>query len=74
MPKKFLPLSWKGYAFTPFQVPQYGMPLASLNLPPDLELVTLQRGGVTRELVAREMAYHHIAQGELDGEPYMVSF
>jgi hypothetical protein len=32
------------------------------------------RGGMMRALVAREMAYHHVAQGELDGRPYMVSF
>lgn len=25
-------------------------------------------------LITREMAYHHVAQGELDGEPWMVSF
>ena len=74
MPKKFLPLSWKGFAFAPFQVPDQGVSLVSLNLPPDLELITVKRGGVTRALVAREMAYHHVAQGQLNGEPYMVSF
>ncbi len=28
----------------------------------------------TLALITREMAYHHIAQGDLDGEPWMVSF
>ena len=72
--RKFLPLSWKGFAFEPFHVPAQGTPLASLNLPLDLELLVLRRDGVTRALVAREMAYHHVAQGELGGQPYMVSF
>lgn len=72
--RKFLPLSWKGFAFEPFQVSAHGASLSSLNLPPDLELITFTRGRSTRALVAREMAYHHVAQGELDGHPYMVSF
>jgi hypothetical protein len=29
---------------------------------------------LTRALVAREMAFHHVAQGELGGQPYLVSF
>jgi hypothetical protein len=72
--RRFLPLSWKRFAFEPFQVPAQGAPLSSLNLPPDLELIAIHRGGAKRALVAREMAYHHVAQGELDGQPYMVSF
>lgn len=72
--RRYLPLSWKGFAFEPFQVPSHGILLASLNLSPDLELITFSRGGMLRALVAQEMAYHHVAQGELCGEPYMVSF
>ncbi len=72
--RKFLPLSWKGFAFEPFQVPDEGTLLSSLNLPLDLELILLTRGRSRRALIAREMAYHHVAQGELDGEPYLVSF
>ncbi len=71
---KFLPLSLRGFAFEPFQVPKQGVSLSTLKLPPDLELITLARGESTRALVAQEMAYHHVAQGELAGEPYMVSF
>ena len=72
--RKFLPLSWKGFAFEPFQIPAQGVSLSKLNLPSDLELIIVTRNGSTRALVAREMAYHHVAQGELNGEPYMVSF
>ena len=72
--KRYLPLSWRGFAFPPFQVPERGVLLSSLNLPADLELILFSRGGLTRTLVAREMAFHHVAQGELGGQPYLVSF
>ena len=72
--RRFLPLSWKGFAFEPFQVPAKGAALSSINLSLELELITIRRGEATRALVAREMAYHHVAQGELGGHPYMVSF
>jgi hypothetical protein len=76
MPKyqRYLPLSWKGFAFPPFQVPAQGTPLSGLNLPPELELIVFARAGRTRALVAREMAFHHVAQGKLAGRPYLVSF
>jgi hypothetical protein len=72
--KRYLPLSWKGFAFPPFQVPTQGALLSSLNLLPDLELIVFTRNELTRALIAREMAFHHLAQGELGGLPYMVSF
>jgi hypothetical protein len=72
---RYLPLSYRGYAFEPFRVPAgAGVPLASLGLAPDTELIVFSRGGEFRALVAREMAYHHVAQGELAGQPYLVSF
>jgi hypothetical protein len=74
MKRKFLPLSWKGFAFEPYQIPTQGVPLASLDLPADLELIVFSRGRLKHALVAREMAYHHVAQGILDGQPYLVSF
>jgi hypothetical protein len=67
-------LSWNGFAFQPFSVPPRGIPLTNLELPADLELITFSRGGETRALIAREMSYHHVAQGELAGEPYLISF
>ena len=72
---KYLPLSYRGFAFEPFQVRAgEGAPLARTGLPGDLELLVFSRGGESRALIAREMAYHHVAQGELAGEPYVVSF
>jgi hypothetical protein len=72
--KRYLPLSWKGFAFPPFQVPAQEILLSSLRLPPDLELILFTRGNLRRALVAREMGFHHVAQGELAGRPYLISF
>ena len=40
----------------------------------DTGLLMLQRGDMTLALVTMQMSYHHIAQGEMAGEPWMVSF
>jgi hypothetical protein len=63
-----------GFFFNPFAVPLRGFPLAQTDLHPDEELIIFEHGGLQRALLAREMAYHHVAQGELAGEPYLVSF
>lgn len=63
-----------GFFFKPFAVPSYGLSLAQTNLHPDEELIVFEHGGMKRALLAREMAYHHVAQGELAGEPYLISF
>ncbi len=64
----------KGFLFEPFAVPQHGLPLAGCRFRPDTELILFSRGKQSRALLAREMAYHHVAQGELAGEPYLISF
>jgi len=60
--------------FTPFQVPPTGIPLKDQKLPGDYELILVERNGERRALSRLEMAYHHVAQGTLAGEPYLVSF
>ena len=40
----------------------------------DTALLVLQRDGATLTLLTMQMSYHHIAQGEMEGEPWMVSF
>ena len=37
-------------------------------------VVTFDVAGKTLALVSGQMAYHHVAQGEMDGEPWMVTF
>lgn len=67
-------LKKKGFLFEPFQVRGEGLLAAQLSLPGDTELVIFSRAAQQRALLAREMAYHHVAQGELAGQPYLVSF
>ncbi|MEM7414874.1 MAG: hypothetical protein AAF389_05205 [Gemmatimonadota bacterium] len=40
----------------------------------DTAILRLRRGDTTLTLITNQMSYHHIAQGELAGEPWMVSF
>ena len=37
-------------------------------------VLLLERGDIRLALLTEQMAFHHIAQGELEGEPWMVSF
>ena len=37
-------------------------------------VLTFDVGGKTLVLVSGQMAYHHVAQGEMEGEPWMVTF
>lgn len=39
----------------------------------DMDLMLIERNTRTLALLAQQMVYHHVAQGELAGEPWMVS-
>ena len=62
------------WQFEPFVVTEPPIALKGSDLGQDEELLVIERGGIERAFVLRQMAYHHIAQGELAGEPYIVSF
>ncbi len=65
----------KGFEFTPFRpTAEHELPLAQAGLKPEIELITFERNGERRALIATEMHYHHVCQGELAGEPYLVTF
>ncbi len=40
----------------------------------DTPLLVLERNGQHLALSTMQMSYHHVAQGDLAGEPWMVSF
>ncbi len=40
----------------------------------DTGLLVMDVAGQKLALVTRQMSYHHVAQGELAGEPWMVTF
>jgi hypothetical protein len=63
-----------GFFFKPLIAPVEGQSLSKANLHPDEELIVIERKGKYCALLAREMAYHHVAQGEIAGEPYLVTF
>jgi len=64
----------KGFLFEPFHFPKQSIPLEKAKLKPNTELIVVERGGIYRAFLAREMAHHHVAQAELAGEPYLISF
>ncbi len=60
--------------FQRFRVPNQGIFLRDAGLDPHTPLLVFGRSGCCRALLRYQMAYHHLAQGELAGEPYLVSF
>jgi hypothetical protein len=60
--------------FKRFNVTGNGVPLAEADLNPTDELLICERAGERRALLQKHMVYHHVAQGKLAGEPYLVSF
>ena len=40
----------------------------------DQPVLIFEAGGETLVLVTSQMSYHHVAQGEMAGEPWMVTF
>ena len=60
--------------FARFEVSDDGVPLEKAKLPYSAELIVFEQHRERRALLVQEMAYHHLAQGELAGDPYIVSF
>ncbi len=60
--------------FPRFNVPTCDGPLSGAGLDEGELILVFERGGERRALLATEMAFHHVAQGSLGGEPYLVVF
>jgi len=60
--------------FARFIVPGTAHKLAELPIPGNEQLIVFERSGEKRALLVRQMAYHHVAQGELAGEPFLIAF
>ncbi len=60
--------------FVRFNVVDRGVPLSQCSLRPDEKLLVFQRGEQRRALLRSQMTYHHVAQGELDEQPFVVTF
>jgi hypothetical protein len=61
-------------AFPRFRITDAGRRLDTVRLPGSTLLLVLERNGGRRALLRSQMAYHHVAQGEADGEPFVVTF
>ena len=48
--------------------------LIDQSLPHDLDLLIVQRGDERLSFLVKEIAHPHGAQGELAGEPFLISF
>ena len=48
--------------------------LANGDVTSDTELLVMVRNDVALALSTMQMAYHHVAQGEIAGEPWLVTF
>ncbi len=61
--------------FPRFRVPDHGRPLCELpKLKDKAELLIIERGGQRLGLDLVQMAWHHLAQGSLGGQPYAATF
>ncbi len=60
--------------FQRFNVVSDRRSLSRARLPDDERLLLFERNGERRALLTRQMVYHHVAQGELAGKPYLVTF
>ncbi len=63
----------KSFRFKPFR-PESPQPLGGTHLSPDEDLMVMEKEGKRYAFILRQMAYHHLAQGDLNGAPYLVSF
>ena len=68
---------WKAPNFVPLRNPEWRPPSDTRrggDVSDDTPVLVFEAGGSTLVLVSSQMAYHHVAQGEMNGEPWMVTF
>lgn len=68
---------WARPNFVPLRDPRF-QPLRTVlrngAVEDDTPVLVWRAGGATLAMVSSQMAYHHVAQGEMAGEPWMVTF
>jgi hypothetical protein len=63
--------------FTPLRNPEFEPLRGALRrgeIAEDTPILVFEAGGRKLALVTSQMSYHHVAQGEMAGEPWMVTF
>ena len=70
-------LFWSAPNFVPLRDPDW-RPLSDARrareVLDDTPVLVFEAGGSTLVLVTSQMTYHHVAQGDRNGEPWMVTF
>ncbi len=61
-------------AFYPTTTERLADALKSRDVREDTGVLVVEVAGRRLALVTRQMAYHHVAQGEMAGEPWLVTF
>ncbi len=68
---------WRAPNFVPLRNPDWRSlsdARRSGDVSDDTPVLVFEAGGSTLVLVSSQMAYHHVAQGDMNGEPWMVTF
>ena len=68
---------WRASNFVPLRNPEWRSLRAALragDVSDDTPVLMFEAGGSTLVLVSSQMSYHHVAQGDMNGEPWMVTF
>jgi hypothetical protein len=68
---------WAAPNFDPLRNPEWQSlrdALRAGEVSDDAPVLVFEAGGATLVLVSSQMAYHHVAQGDMNGEPWMVTF
>jgi len=68
---------WAQRNFDPLRDPSFQSLADALDeghVTRETPVLVFEAGGETLVLVTSQMSYHHVAQGEMAGEPWMVTF
>lgn len=74
---QFIKASGEDFLFKPFNVSTYQSLESALldsKVGIDTELMVFEVAGKTLALIKKQLAYHHVAQGKLDGEAWAACF
>ncbi len=65
----------KGFRFAPFRpTSKHEMRLRDTGYKAERNLLAFELGGERRCVTLQDATYHHVIQGKLAGEPYLVTF
>ena len=68
---------WAEPNFVPLRNPEWqplGGAMRAGDVSEDTPVLTMEVAGRTLVFIASQMSYHHVAQGEMAGEPWMITF